>query len=307
MLAIDVRNIVKRHGTTEALRGVSLQVEQGSIHGLIGADGAGKSSLFDILVTLSRPDSGSASVAGYDIDYNYRNIRRTVGYMPERFSLYGDLSVMENLRFFAGIFNVSLRDELSRLGDIWSQLEPFSSRTASKLSGGMKQKLALCCALIHNPPVVLMDEPTTGVDPVSRTEFWNILSALAAEGKSILVSTPYMDEAARCRDITLIHQGEVIAQTTPAKAPMLLGYPIFRVSSRKVKLLTLVEVFRKWEFTRSCYAFGGEMHLTLEKMPDKRIIAAFLQNNGIAEDSITISEMTPTIEDLFIDRIRKTK
>ncbi len=214
MNCIEAHNIRKAYGTVEALRGVSLAVSPGEILGLIGPDGAGKTTLFRILTTLILPDEGCASVCGLDVVKDYREIRTRVGYMPGRFSLYPDLSVKENLDFFANIFGTTLEENYDLVAPIYRQIEPFKDRRAGKLSGGMKQKLALCCALIHKPEVLFLDEPTTGVDVISRVEFWEMLAALRESGLGILVSTPYMDEAARCNRICLMNEGTIL-QTCP--------------------------------------------------------------------------------------------
>jgi ABC-type multidrug transport system ATPase subunit len=214
MNCIEAHTIRKAYGNVEALRGVSLDVSPGEILGLIGPDGAGKTTLFRILTTLILPDEGSASVCGLDVVKDYREIRTRIGYMPGRFSLYPDLSVKENLDFFANIFGTTLEENYDLVAPIYRQIEPFKERRAGKLSGGMKQKLALCCALIHKPEVLFLDEPTTGVDVISRVEFWEMLSALRESGLGILVSTPYMDEAARCDRICLMNEGAIL-QTCP--------------------------------------------------------------------------------------------
>lgn len=212
---ITLQNISKKYGSVSAVEDVSLRVKRGELFGLIGPDGAGKTSLFRILTTLIKPDGGKATVAGLDCVADYRTIRCRIGYMPEHFSLYQDLTIEENIRFFAAIFEVDYRDGLQRISAIYRQIEPFKKRRAGKLSGGMKQKLALCCALIHRPEVLFLDEPTTGVDAVSRREFWGVLSELKREGMTILVSTPYMDEADRCDRIALINEGQLLGIETP--------------------------------------------------------------------------------------------
>ena len=215
MNAIEAYQLTKSYGNVLALKGVSFDVRKGEIFGLIGPDGAGKTSIFRILTTLVLPDSGSATVDGLDIVKDYRELRARVGYMPGRFSLYPDLSVEENISFFANLFGVTLDENYDLVAPIYRQIEPFRKRRAGKLSGGMKQKLALCCALIHRPSVLFLDEPTTGVDVVSRVEFWEMLASLADGGISILVSTPYMDEAARCARIALINEGEILQICPP--------------------------------------------------------------------------------------------
>jgi ABC-2 type transport system ATP-binding protein len=234
MHAIEFEGIRKTFGTVEALRGVSCAVPEGSLFGLIGADGAGKTTLLRILVTLLCADKGSATVLGKNVEKDITSIRSAVGYMPQRFSLYGDLSVRENLRFFADVFGISPSERAIRMERLlsFSRLGPFVNRRAARLSGGMKQKLALSCALIHTPRLLVLDEPTTGVDPVSRKEFWDILFDLKKQGITIIISTPYMDEAALCDGLLLLHKGEVIKHGTPAE--LVAGYPhvLYRVTGR---------------------------------------------------------------------------
>ncbi|MBQ4395464.1 MAG: ABC transporter ATP-binding protein [Paludibacteraceae bacterium] len=217
MNAIEVAHISKSYGAVKALDDVSLTVESGDMFGLIGPDGAGKTTLFRLLTTLLVPDSGSARVEGLDIVQDYRAIRQIAGYMPGKFSLYPDLSVEENIRFFASLFGTTLEENYHLVAPIYRQIEPFRTRRAGKLSGGMKQKLALCCALIHKPKVLFLDEPTTGVDVVSRIEFWDMLSGLREQGITILVSTPYMDEAQRCNRVALINEGRIMGIDTPQR------------------------------------------------------------------------------------------
>ena len=212
---VTISGISKRYGNVEALKAVSFSVERGELFGLIGPDGSGKSTLFRILTTLLLPDAGKATVCGYDTVDDYAQIRRCVGYMPGKFSLYQDLSVKENLDFFATIFHTSLKTNYDQIKDIYRQIEPFNDRRAGALSGGMKQKLALCCALIHKPEVLFLDEPTTGVDPVSRKEFWDMLKRLKEQGVTIIVSTPFMDEARRCDRIAFLQEGEIRGIDTP--------------------------------------------------------------------------------------------
>ena len=213
--AIEVRELTRRYGTLTALDGVSFEVGRGELFGLIGPDGAGKTTLFRLLTTLIVPDRGTARVDGWDIRADYRRIRQCVGYMPGRFSLYPDLTVEENLSFFAALFRVSVQDNYELIAPIYRQIEPFRTRRAGQLSGGMKQKLALCCALVHRPRVLFLDEPTTGVDAVSRSEFWDMLARLREMGISMLVSTPYMDEAGRCDRVALINAGRILEINTP--------------------------------------------------------------------------------------------
>lgn len=213
--SIIIDTITKRYGKLTALDGISLEIGKGELFGLIGPDGAGKTTLFRLLTTLLKPDEGGAQVEGYDIVKDYKAIRCIVGYMPGKFSLYQDLTVEENLEFFASLFGVRVKDNYDLIAPIYSQIEPFAKRKAGKLSGGMKQKLALSCALIHRPKVLFLDEPTTGVDAVSRSEFWEMLAGLKRHGITILASTPYMDEAGRCERIALINEGKILKVDTP--------------------------------------------------------------------------------------------
>ena len=222
-----INGISKRYGKVQALQGVSLSVGEGELFGLIGPDGAGKTTLFRLLTTLLLPDEGSATVCGLDLVKDYRLIRQQVGYMPGRFSLYPDLSVEENLQFFASIFGTTIEENYNLVAPIYSQIEPFRKRKAGKLSGGMKQKLALSCALIHKPRVLFLDEPTTGVDVVSRVEFWDMLQNLRRQGITILVSTPYMDEAQRCTRVALISGGTILGVDTPEEVVRKSGQPTF--------------------------------------------------------------------------------
>ena len=210
MSTVIVDQLYKSYGKVQALNGVNFTVDEGELYGIIGPDGAGKSTLFRVLTTLMLADKGQAQVMGYDVVKDYRKIRDIIGYMPGKFSLYQDLTVEENLRFFATVFNTTIEENYHLIADIYKQIEPFKRRKAGKLSGGMKQKLALSCALIHKPKVLFLDEPTTGVDPVSRKEFWGMLLKLKRQGITILVSTPYMDEASLCDRIALVQAGEFL-------------------------------------------------------------------------------------------------
>ncbi|MGP1479249.1 MAG: ABC transporter ATP-binding protein, partial [Capnocytophaga sp.] len=223
MTSITIHNLSKSYGTVQAVQNLSLEVKKGELFGLIGPDGAGKTTIFRMLTTLLLPDEGTATIEGWDIVNDYKEIRKHIGYMPGRFSLYQDLTVEENLTFFATVFGTTITENYDLIKDIYEQIKPFSNRRAGKLSGGMKQKLALCCALIHKPKVLLLDEPTTGVDVVSRKEFWQILARLKAQGISILVSTPYMDEASLCDRIALFQNGKVLSTSTPSQ--IIAQYP----------------------------------------------------------------------------------
>lgn len=302
MYSIDVQHIGKKYGKVKALDDVSLQIAKGELFGLIGPDGAGKTSLFRILTTLTLPDEGSATVEGLDVVKDYPKIRPLVGYMPGKFSLYEDLSVEENLDFFATIFGTSVSANYSTIQDIYSQLEPFRKRKAGKLSGGMKQKLALCCALVHRPAVLFLDEPTTGVDAVSRGEFWNILKRIQADGVSVMVSTPYMDEASLCDRIALIQSGKIIdtgdVESIVAKYP----FRLFSVSGEPI--YPLLKFLRQMEETVSCFAFGSEHHLAVS---DSRLtvddISRRLSQAGF--DGCRVAEIRPGIEDCFMQLAKR--
>src|SRR6478609_5601917 len=244
MADVALTNIVKTYnkGKIKAVNNVSLSVEKGELFGLIGPDGAGKTSIFRILTTLLPPDSGTATVIGFDTTKDPTEIRKRVGYMPGKFSLYQDLTVEENLTFFATLFNTTIQENYDLIKDIYEQIKPFSNRMAGKLSGGMKQKLALCCALIHKPEVLFLDEPTTGVDVVSRKEFWEMLKRLKAQGISILVSTPYMDEASLCDRIALIQNGNIMSLDTPKN--IIAGFPAKLYAVKSKDIYRLLKNFR---------------------------------------------------------------
>jgi ABC-2 type transport system ATP-binding protein len=301
--SIQVEALRKTYGKENlpAVDNISFTVEEGEIFGLIGPDGAGKTSIFRILTTLILPDSGKATVDGFDIITGYEEIRKTVGYMPGKFSLYQDLSVEENLSFFATIFNTTIEENYHLIKDIYEQIEPFKKRRAGKLSGGMKQKLALCCALIHQPTILFLDEPTTGVDPVSRKELWEMLKRLKAKGITIIVSTPYMDEAGLCDRIALIQNGKILSIDTPENISAAYPDPIYEVKGGKMStLLNLLEHFKE---TKSAFAFGDTVHLTLKETTNgESLITAYLAEQGI-EDS-TIHPIKPSIEDCFIQLLK---
>lgn len=299
MKSIVVQDIVKRYGTkkeiVEALRGVSFEVEQGVIFGLIGPDGAGKTSLFRILTTLLLPDGGNARVDGLDTVKDFKAIRKRVGYMPGKFSLYPDLSVEENLAFFATIFNTTIQQNYSLVKGIYEQIAPFKNRKAGKLSGGMKQKLALCCALIHRPSVLFLDEPTTGVDAVSRKEFWDMLKDLKKEGISILASTPYMDEASLCDRIALIQEGKILSTDTPSGVIAAFGKPLLAVKSPR--MLHLLNTLRSFDAVADVYPFGEYHHVVMKREGDEKALEAGLREK---EKEVTIMPAAPHIEDCFM-------
>ncbi|MBN9399648.1 MAG: ABC transporter ATP-binding protein ['Candidatus Kapabacteria' thiocyanatum] len=300
MDAVILNGIGKTYddGTVQAVRDVSFSVRRGELFGLIGPDGAGKTSIFRMLTTLLLPDAGTASVEGYDVVRDYKAIRGRVGYMPGRFSLYQDLTVEENLNFFAMLFGTTIEENYDLVKDIYVQLEPFRTRRAGKLSGGMKQKLALCCALIHKPSVMFLDEPTTGVDPVSRKEFWEMLKRLKAQDITILVSTPYMDEAMLCDRIALIQGGRILSIDTPGD--IVRSYPDTLFAVRSADMYRLLRDMESYQATSSCFAFGEYLHVTFgnEALPDTSRLRTYLADHG--HDDIEIRTIEPTIEDCFI-------
>ncbi len=293
---IEVKQITKKYCNITAVDNVSFTVGEGEIFGLIGPDGSGKTSIFRILTTLLLADKGSGSICGYDLVKNYENIRRIVGYMPGSFSLYQDLTVEENLKLFATIFNTTLENNYDVIKDIYQHIEPFRKRQVSKLSGGMKQKLALCCALVHSPEVLFLDEPTTGVDPVSRVEFWNMLERLKCQGISILVSTPYMDEAARCDRILLLKEGKTLAINSPSG--LFSEYKERLYSVQGENMYMLLKLIRQWHGTKTCFAFGDFHHLTIHSNVNIEDLIVFLRQKG--SDIPCVQNIKPTIEDCFM-------
>ncbi len=297
MNAIEINNISKTYGALHALTDVSFSIGEGEIFGLIGADGAGKTSLFRILTTLILPDSGTAAVAGLDVVKEYKQIRCSVGYMPGRFSLYGDMTVKENLDFFASVFGTTIDENRDLIEDIYCQIEPFNNRRAAKLSGGMKQKLALCCALIHKPKVLFLDEPTTGVDPVSRKEFWEMLHNLRKKGISILTSTPYMDEAGQCDRIAFIKAGRILTIDTPQGIVEAFGEPLYAVSADKMH--TLLYDVRAYADVKRCYTFGETHHFTIKDTAlNTTDFIGYLQQKGYTD--IHVESITATVEDCYL-------
>ncbi len=288
-------------GEVVAVNEVSFEVERGELFGLIGPDGAGKTSLFRILTTLLIPDGGEAKVLGHDVVKDYKEIRKHLGYMPGKFSLYQDLSVEENLNFFATVFDTTIEENYDLVKDIYVQLEPFKTRRAGALSGGMKQKLALCCALIHKPKVLLLDEPTTGVDTVSRKEFWEMLQRLKEQNITILVSTPYMDEATLCERIALIQQGEIMSIDTPAN--IIKEYPKELFAIRSDDMIGLLQMLRESSLVDSCYSFGDYHHITFGLDSTDTALKGIQHElgNRINAESMEIKKIEPTIEDCFIN------
>lgn len=299
MNAIEIKNISKSYGELKALDNVSFEVKKGELFGLIGPDGAGKTTLFRLLTTLINPDAGSATVDGLDMIKDYREIRTRVGYMPGRFSLYPDLSVEENLQFFAAIFGVTVQQSYHLIEPIYKQIEPFKTRRAGKLSGGMKQKLALSCALIHCPSVLFLDEPTTGVDAVSRSELWDMLSNLKKQGITILVSTPYMDEASRCDRIALMNEGKILGIDTPENMVKAFDLPLYGVKAKN--MFALLEVARKQPGVLNCYPFGEMHHLVADASFNAEEMKKALRD----VEGFCIEPAVPTIEDMFIKLMKQ--
>lgn len=297
MKPVEVKNIRKKYGDIEALRGVSFSAEKGEIFGIIGPDGSGKTSLFRILTTLILADEGDAFVDGFNVVSEYKSVRGIVGYMPGRFSLYQDLTVEENLSLFATVFNTTVEENYHLIENIYKHLEPFKKRRAAALSGGMKQKLALCCALIHKPSVLFLDEPTTGVDPVSRKEFWEMLQKLSNQGITIIVSTPYMDEANLCDRVALILNGKFLKIDTPENIVLAYDRPLISAKcSNMSKLLTEV---RKLQEVTTAFAFGDLLHLSLKQSIDTLDeLSEKIINLGFKD--IQLKWISPSIEDSYI-------
>jgi ABC-2 type transport system ATP-binding protein len=285
--------------STLALRNVSFEVDRGELFGIIGPDGAGKTSLFRILTTLLLADKGHAEVDGFDVVRDFKEIRKRVGYMPGRFSLYQDLTVAENLEFFATIFNTTVKENYDLIKDIYIQIEPFKDRRAGKLSGGMKQKLALCCALIHKPSVLFLDEPTTGVDAVSRKEFWEMLKRLKAQNITILVSTPYMDEASLCDRVALIQAGKILSINTPEAIINSFGKPLLAV--RAEKMFQLQQEIKKISGVEDCYPFGEFHHVVIQEEME---IYVKEKIRSMDFRDLEILQVKPNIEDCFMDLMK---
>ncbi len=300
MAAVVLQNITKSYDKSAvvALDDVSFEIQEGELFGLIGPDGSGKTTLFRILTTLLLADKGTASISGYDVVKDYKKIRSSIGYMPGKFSLYQDLTVQENLNFFATVFGTTIRENYELIKDIYDQIKPFSNRRAGKLSGGMKQKLALCCALIHKPSVLFLDEPTTGVDVVSRREFWEMLKKLKEQGITILVSTPYMDEAVLCERIALIQKGKIMSIDTPQN--IINNYPITLYAAKAENIYRLLNDLRNFDTVDSCFPFGEWLHITLKDQNTDGI--RVLKDYAVAKEhqNVEVKMIKPTIEDSFI-------
>nr|WP_246392505.1 ABC transporter ATP-binding protein [Microbacter margulisiae] len=298
MSTVNCQLISKSYGDIQALQEVSIDVKPGELYGIIGPDGAGKTTLFRILTTLLLPDKGTATVSGFDVVKNYKEMRKRVGYMPGRFSLYQDLSVEENLTFFANVFNTTIEENYDLIKDIYRQIEPFKTRRAGALSGGMKQKLALSCALIHKPEVLFLDEPTTGVDPVSRKEFWGMLQNLKAQGITILVSTPYMDEASLCDRIALITRGQILKVDTPSNIVAQFDKTLW--GARASNMHKLLIDLRLHPAIETCFSFGDTLHATIRK--DETTIGTlskWLLDKGHTD--VHVFPIEANIEDCFME------
>ena len=303
LTSVDIREVSKHYEEVLALDSISFQVNRGELFGLIGPDGAGKTSLFRILTTLLLPDEGKATVEGFDVDGDFREIRKITGYMPGRFSLYQDLTVEENLSFYATVFGTTVEENYDLIKDIYKQIEPFKKRRAGKLSGGMKQKLALSCALIHKPRVLILDEPTTGVDAVSRKEFWEMLIRLKGADLTILVSTPYMDEAELCDRVALLQDGKLLSVNTPAKIKE--KYPQQLWALRAENMYNLKNDLAGYDDTRSVFLFGQDLHVTLKQADGPEKLQAWLEKMG--HKQIYMEAIQPGVEDCFMELMSKEK
>jgi ABC-type multidrug transport system ATPase subunit len=303
MHAVSLQNITKVYGKdkTVAVDNVSFDVKQGELFGLIGPDGAGKTSIFRMLTTLLLPDGGSATVDGFDIVKDYTSIRNRVGYMPGKFSLYQDLTIEENLNFFATVFGTTIQENYHLIEDIYVQIERFKDRRAGKLSGGMKQKLALCCALIHKPTVLFLDEPTTGVDPVSRKEFWEMLKRLKAQNITIVVSTPYMDEAMLCDRIALMQNGKILSIDTPVNITN--AYPDQLYAIKSDNMYALLKSVAGYNTIVSSYAFGEYAHISFREAIREEDLKEYLKGHGFYH--VELKKIPATIEDCFIQLLKK--
>lgn len=301
---IKVNNISKHFGEVQALDAIQLEVKENELFGLIGPDGAGKTTLIRIMVSLLLPDHGSVEMNALDVEKHYKEIRKMVGYMPGRFSLYQDLTIEENLNFFASVFGTTLEENYHLIEDIYKQIEPFKNRRAGKLSGGMKQKLALSCALIHKPKVLMLDEPTTGVDAVSRKEFWDMLARLKQAGITIFVSTPYMDEASRCDRVALIQDGKILTVNTPEAIVNNYGHHLWKVKSDDT--YRLLNDLKEWKHTQSVFPFGQYLHFTPDNVANtQERVEAFMKEKK--HEGYKIEAGFSGIEDVFIDLMAHKK
>lgn len=300
-VSVEINNVSKSFGETLALNNLSCSINEGELFGFIGPDGAGKTTLFRILTTLLLADEGYVKVAGFEGVNEYKQIRHNVGYMPGTFSLYQDLTVEENLKFFAGVFKTTIEKNYHLIEDIYKQIEPFKNRRAGKLSGGMKQKLALSCALIHKPKVLFLDEPTTGVDAVSRKEFWEMLAKLKAGGLTIVVSTPYMDEAALCDRVALIQKGEILSIDTPEQIRNSFPFELIKVKAKN--MFALMNILKESPQVYSSYLFGEFLHIVLNEGVNKGDFMDNLAGQGV--ENLNWDVITAGVEDCFMELMNK--
>jgi ABC-type multidrug transport system ATPase subunit len=301
--AIESSGIFKSFGQTQALENISFSVNEGDIFGFIGPDGAGKTTLFRIITTLLLPEKGSMKVLNLDVVKDYKELRKNIGYMPGRFSLYQDLSVEENLNFYATVFGTTIEENYELIKDIYSHIEPFKKRITGNLSGGMKQKLALSCALIHKPRLLVLDEPTTGVDAVSRSEFWDMLGKLRKHNITIIVSTPYMDEAIRCDKVALIQNGRILSIDTPQKIREGFTRKLFMIKA--AEKYRLIITLRKNPEVLTAYPFGDSIHVTLTDKYSEKSLHEHLFNEGFKDAAII--ETTASIEDRFLELMERSE
>ncbi len=305
MSAISIQGVNKTyHGKVTALSDIAFSVEEGEVFGLVGPDGAGKSTLFNILTTLLLPDSGDISMLGMDIIKDYKAVRQIIGYLPGTFSLYPDLSVQENLDFFAVMYKSSIEENMNIIEPIWKQISPFKDRKAGKLSGGMKQKLALCCALIHCPKILFLDEPTTGVDPVSRKEFWDILKSIRKHGITVVVSTPYMDEATRCDRIAMIQSGKIIGINTPEAFIENFKGKLYTFKSKDI--FTLLRAMESCPLDCNYYPYGEHCHVAFYDDISTALpqFEQFLLSQNLPHSEI--QPIDPSVEDCFIEIVQRS-
>jgi ABC-2 type transport system ATP-binding protein len=300
---IETSGLSKSFGATKAIDNISFSINESEIFGFIGPDGAGKTTLFRIITTLLLPDKGNVKVLGLDSVLDFKKLRKNIGYMPGRFSLYQDLTVEENLSFYATVFGTTVKNNYELISDIYSHIEPFKKRLAGKLSGGMKQKLALSCALIHKPQLLVLDEPTTGVDAVSRSEFWSMLGKLRKYNITIIVSTPYMDEAMRCDRVALMQRGKILVVDTPVK--IMNGFSRKLFSVKAPEKYRLINTLRQFPSSITVYPFGDSVHVTFAGDTIDPAIYNYLKINGIT--NAVVGEIEAGIEDRFLELMDKTE